>query len=55
MATDGSAITRRRFLAGVACDNNALAHTTPIYVVVNGERLPKAKAFYATLRDNMSR
>ena len=81
-------------MAGVACDNDAVAHTTPIYVVVNGqptwnprqgpriiekqlagiakiesevakgvdarsagirERLQKAKAFYATLRDKMSR
>jgi hypothetical protein len=86
--------TSQWLMADVACDNNAVAHTTPIYVVVNGqptwnprqgpriiekqlagmakiesevakgddarsagirERLQKAKAFYATLRDNMSR
>jgi hypothetical protein len=81
-------------MAGVSCDNKAVAHTTPIYLVVNGqptwnpqqgpgiiekqlagmakidsevakgadarsagirERLQKAKAFYAALRDKMSR
>ena len=86
--------TSQWLMAGVTCDNNAVAHTTPIYVVVNGQptwnprqgpriiekqlagmakiesevakgddarsagirkRLLKAKAFYATLRDKMSR
>jgi hypothetical protein len=81
-------------MASVVCDNNAVAHTTPIYVVVNAqptwnprqgpriidkqlaaiakieaevakgedarsagirERLQKAKAFYASLREKMSR
>ena len=81
-------------MAGVVCDNNAVAHSTPIYVVVNDqptwnprqgpkiiekqlagvakiesefakgddarsagirERLQKAKAFYAKLREKMSR
>ena len=81
-------------MASVVCDNNAVAHTTPIYVVVNAqptwnprqgprimdkqlaaiakiesevakgddarsagirERLQKAKAFYANLRDKMSK
>ena len=80
-------------MAGVTCDNNAVAHSTPIYLVVDGhptwnarqgpriiekqlagiakiesevakgedarsvgirERLQKAKAFYAALRDKMS-
>jgi hypothetical protein len=86
--------TSQWLMAGVACDNKAVAHTTPIYLVVNGqptwnprqgpriiekqlaamakiesevakgadarsagirERLQKAKAFYAALRDKMSR
>ena len=86
--------TSQWLMAGVACDNEAVAHTTPIYLVVNGqptwnprlgpgiiekqlagmakiesevakgadarsagvrERLQKAKAFYAALRDKMSR
>jgi hypothetical protein len=86
--------TSQWLMAGVACDNKAVAHTTPIYLVINGqptwnprqgpriiekqlagmakiesevakgadvrsagirERLQKAKAFYATLRDKMSR
>ncbi len=81
-------------MASVVCDNNAVAHTTPIYVVVNAqptwnprqgpgvieqqlaaiakiesevakgndarsagirERLNKAKAFYASLREKMSK
>ena len=29
--------TSQWLMAGVACDNNAVAHTTPIYVVVNGQ------------------
>jgi hypothetical protein len=80
-------------MASTACENGALAHTTPVYVVVNGqptwnrqlgpkiiekqlatiarieaeyskgddarkaglqERLQKAKAFYANLREKMS-
>ncbi len=80
-------------MASAACDNGALAHTTPVYVVVNGqptwnrqsgskiidkqlaaiarieaefskgddarkagilERLQKAKAFYANLRERMA-
>ena len=86
--------TSQWLMAGVACDNEAVAHTTPIYLVVNGqptwnprlgpgiiekqlagmakiesevakgadarsagvrERLQKAKAFYASLREKMSR
>ena len=86
--------TSQWLMAGVACDNKAVAHTTPIYLVINGqptwnpqqgpgiiekqlaamakiesevakgadarsagirERLQKAKAFYAALRDKMSR
>jgi hypothetical protein len=81
-------------MASVACDNGAVAHTTPVYVVVNGqptwnpgqgpriiekqlaamakiesefakgddarsmgvrERLQKARAFYASLRERMGR
>jgi hypothetical protein len=81
-------------MAGVVCDNGALAHTTPVYVVVNArptwntrlgpgiidkqlaaigkiesefanqddaraaglrERLQHARAFYADLREKMSR
>jgi hypothetical protein len=86
--------TSQWLMASVVCDNNAVAHTTPIYVVVNAqptwnpqqgpriidkqlaaiakiesevakgddarsagirERLQKAKAFYATLREKMSK
>jgi hypothetical protein len=86
--------TSQWLMAGVVCDNNAVAHSTPIYVVVNDqptwnprqgpkiiekqlagvakiesefakgddarsagirERLQKAKAFYAKLREKMSR
>lgn len=81
-------------MASVVCDNNAVAHTTPVYAVVNGkptwnpkegpktidkqlaaiakiekevagksdersvgirERLDKARAFYAKLREEMTR
>jgi hypothetical protein len=81
-------------MASAVCDNNAVAHTTPVYVVVNGrptwnprqgpriiqkqldaiakiesefargddgrsagvrERLHKARAFYADLREKMAR
>jgi hypothetical protein len=86
--------TSQWLMASVVCDNNAVAHTTPIYVVVNAqptwnarqgpriidkqlaamakiesevakgedarsagirERLQKAKAFYASLREKMSK
>jgi hypothetical protein len=86
--------TSQWLMASVVCDNNAVAHTTPVYVVVNAqptwnprqgpriiekqlagiakiesevakgddgrsagirERLQKAKAFYASLREKMSR
>jgi hypothetical protein len=86
--------TSQWLMASVVCDNNALAHSTPVYVVVNGqptwnatqgpriiekqlaaiakieaevakadndrakgiqERLDKAKAFYASLRERMAR
>jgi hypothetical protein len=86
--------TSQWLMASVVCDNNAVAHTTPVYVVVNAlptwnprqgpriiekqlagiariesefakgddarsvgirERLQKARAFYANLREKMSR
>jgi hypothetical protein len=86
--------TSQWLMASVVCDNNAVAHTTPVYVVVNAqptwnprqgpriidkqlaamakiesevakgddarstgirERLQKAKAFYANLREKMSK